>query len=462
VSLENYRLVDNIRDQARRSEHQSLHDALTGLPNRVLFAERLESALNEGGATAVLLLDLDRFKEVNDTLGHHNGDLVLQQVGSRFRKVLRRGDLVARLGGDEFAVLLPDIESEHAAMQVARGIIDVLQQPFPIGNMSVDIGASIGVAVSPRDGDDAGTLVQRADVAMYLAKADQTGVEAYRRERDGYSAERLTLVGDLKHAVQEGKLDVHYQPQVDLTDGTVIGVEALVRWEHPTRGAISPEDFICVAEHSGLIHALTRFVLGEALASFRRWRDAGHSLRVSVNLSARSLLQPNLAEDVSALLRRHQVPVGGLCLEVTESSIMADPRRAIVNLEALRALGITISVDDFGMGHSSLAYIKRLPVGEIKIDRSFVSSMLTDRSDRAIVRTIVALGENLDIPVVAEGIEDVATRDQVRAMGCAAAQGYLFARPMSNADLTNWLIPHQARRRRVPLPLASHPVILAV
>jgi diguanylate cyclase (GGDEF)-like protein len=387
----------------------------------------------------VLLLDLDRFKEVNDTLGHHNGDLLLQQVGSRLRGTLRRGDVVARLGGDEFAVLLPDIEGDQAAVQVGRGIVELLEQPFLIGDMSIDVGASIGIAVSPRDGDDPDTLVRRADVAMYTAKAEQSGVETYRPERDGYSPGRLTLVSELRHAVQEGTLAVHYQPQVDLTDGSVVGVEALVRWPHPTRGMVQPDDFISIAEHTGLIHPLTRFVLDEALASSRRWRREGHPLRVSVNLSARSLLDPGLPADVAALLSKHDVPVGGLCLEVTESSIMADPHRALATVEALVALGVTIALDDFGTGHSSLAYVKGLPVGEIKIDRSFVSSMAEDRTDEAIVRTILELARNLDIPVMAEGVEDVATRNELRAMGCPAAQGYLFARPMPGADLVGWL-----------------------
>jgi diguanylate cyclase (GGDEF)-like protein len=439
VSMENDLLVERLRVKAAESEHQSLHDSLTGLPNRVLFARRLEDAVASDTAAAVLLLDLDRFKEVNDTLGHHNGDLLLQQVGDRLRGTLRRGDVIARLGGDEFAVLLPDIQGEHAALHAALGIVDLLEQPFLIGDMSVDVGASIGIAVSPRDGVDAVTLVQRADVAMYTAKADQTGVEMYRPERDGYSPERLTLVSELRQAVQEDQLEVFYQPQVDLRDGTMFGAEALVRWFHPTRGIIHPDEFISVAEHTGLIRPLTLFVLDEALAALRQWRHAGHPLRISVNLSARSLLQPELVDDVAALLKRHGVPAGGLCLEVTESSIMCDPRRTTATLEGLRALGVTIAVDDFGTGHSSLAYIKRLPVGEIKIDKSFVLSMLSDHSDEMIVGTILHLGQNLGISVVAEGVEDEASRDRLQEMGCPAAQGYLFGRPMPGSVMLETL-----------------------
>src|SRR5581483_7523139 len=385
--LENLRLVDRLRQSARDSERQSLHDSLTGLPNRALFMREPAAAVASGSPAAVLLLDLDRFKEVNDTLGHHNGDLLLQQVGTRLRGALRRGDLVARLGGDEFAVLLPDIEGATGAVHVGRGIVDLLEQPFSIGDMCVDVGASIGVAVAPRDGDDPDTLMRRADVAMYTAKAEQSGVEKYAADRDAYSADRLSLVADLRLAIHQGALEVHYQPQVDLVDGSLLGVEALVRWPHPTRGMVQPNDFIGVAEHTGLIHSLTAFVLEQALISSRRWRRDGHAMRVSVNLSARSLLDPTLTEDVARLLKEYDVPVGGLCLEVTESSVMADPRRTVATLEALAALGVTIALDDFGTGHSSLAYVKRLPVGEIKVDRSFVSSMIDDHTDDAIVRT---------------------------------------------------------------------------
>ncbi|HMC42497.1 MAG TPA: EAL domain-containing protein, partial [Acidimicrobiales bacterium] len=439
VSLENNQLMDRLREKAAESEHQSLHDALTGLPNRTLFGQRLEEAIRGSSSVAVLLLDLDRFKEVNDTLGHHNGDLLLQQVGGRLRTGLRHGDVIARLGGDEFAVLLPDVGGKEAALHVAHGIVNLFERSFPIGDVSVDVGVSIGIAVAPFHGHEPGTLVQRADVAMYMAKGDQTGVELYSPERDGYSAERLALVGELRHAINNGELEVHFQPQVDLSTGSAFGAEALVRWCHPTRGLVPPDEFISIAENTGLIRPLTQLVLERSLLCCRSWRERGWPLRVSVNLSVRSLLQPNLVDDVAALLNRYGVPAGDLCLEVTESSMMIDPRRTIATLERLRSLGLTIGIDDFGTGHSALAYLLRLPVGEIKVDKSFVMSMATDRSAEAIVRTIVDLARNLDLPVVAEGVETAEVRDRLVAMGCGGAQGYLFSRPLRQEQLLRWL-----------------------
>ena len=439
VAFENSDLVERLRRQAAESRRQSLHDSLTGLPNRDLFSRRLDEALVDGATVAVLLIDLDRFKEVNDTLGHDNGDRLLEQVGARLTGVLRRGDLIARLGGDEFAVILPDVQGEASAVQAARSVLEQLEQPFAIEEMSVDVGASIGIALYPAHGSDVGTLVRRADVAMYVAKSDQTGVEVYAADRDGFSPARLSLVGELRRAIHERELEVHYQPQVDLEGGGVFGFEALVRWRHPERGLISPDDFISVAEHTGLIRPLTQLVLDEALAECRRWREAGWPLRVSVNLSPRSVLQPNLASDVAALLTKHRVPGGALCLEMTEGSMMADPRRTVEVLETLRARGISIAVDDFGTGYSSLAYLKGLPVDELKIDKSFVLHMLEDPSDEAIVRTVLDLARNLRLPVVAEGVEDEATTRRLRDMGCRSAQGYHFGRPVPGPELMDWL-----------------------
>ncbi|MEA3075851.1 MAG: hypothetical protein QOF60_759 [Actinomycetota bacterium] len=454
VSLGNSQLLEQLREQAAYSEHQSLHDALTGLPNRVQFGQRLDArlALAEAGPVAVLLLDLDRFKDVNDTLGHPYGDALLREVGDRLRTALREGDMIARLGGDEFAVLLPDVRSADAAVHVARGIIAVLERPFhmpdmaDVADVSVGIGASIGVAVAPQHGTEGHVLLQRADVAMYTAKADQTGVELYDLDRDDHTTQRLSLVGELREAIADGSLEVYYQPQVDLRSGRMLGVEALVRWVHPRHGFIAPDDFIPVAEQAGLIGPLTTFVLRRALGECARWRDEGRPLRVSVNLSARSLLQIALPAEVAALLAEADVPASLLCLELTETSMMVDPRRTVDTLHRLRSLGITIAIDDFGTGHSSLAYLKQLPVGEIKIDKSFVLGMRADRFDGAIVCSIIDLARHLLVPVVAEGVEDDDLARRLLDAGCAFGQGYGFGRAMPASELDEWM---DARGRTV-------------
>ena len=442
IALGNSRLLDRTRKQAADANHQSRHDALTGLPNRLHFHERLAERLAvENRSVAVLLLDLDRFKDVNDTLGHDNGDALLCEVGGRIRSVLRAGDVVARLGGDEFAILLPDVDGPEAATSVARSVVAVLERPFTLGDVTVGVGASIGVALAPLHGDDGTLLLQRADVAMYTAKADQSGVELYDLERDDHTTQRLALVGELRQAIVEGGLDVYFQPQIDLVTNRVLGAEALVRWIHPTLGFVPPDDFIPVAEQAGLIGSLTRVVLARALAECARWRQlpGGSELRMSVNLSARSLLQASLPDEVAAELAASGLPASALCLELTETSVMLDPRRAIPTLNRLRALGLTIALDDFGTGHSSLAYLKHLPIGEIKIDKSFVMNMAEDRFDEAIVCSIIDLARHLLVPVVAEGIEDLAIGERLRAAGCAFGQGYGFGRPMPAPQFTEWL-----------------------
>jgi diguanylate cyclase (GGDEF)-like protein len=439
VSLGNSQLVDQLREQATHAEHVALHDALTGLPNRVLFQIEVERRLERGGTAAVLLLDLNRFKDVNDTLGHPNGDLLLCEVGARLRTALRGGDLIARLGGDEFAVLLPDVAGEEAAVHAARGISAALERPFEIADVNVAVGVSIGVVVAPDHGNDPTLLLQRADIAMYTAKTDQTGVELYELSRDRHSTEALELVGELRDAIHSRALDVHYQPQIDLISGRVIGAEALVRWTHPTRGFVPPDEFIPVAEQAGLIAPLTQLVLEKALAECAAWRDSGKPVRISVNLSARSLLQASLADDVAAVLASSGVDASLLCLELTETSMMIDPRRTVETLHALRALGVTIAVDDFGTGHSSLAYLKQLPVGEIKIDKSFVLGMCNDRFDEAIVCSIVDLARHLLVPVVAEGVETAEIESRLRAAGCSLGQGYGFCRPIPAAAFQDWL-----------------------
>jgi diguanylate cyclase (GGDEF)-like protein len=439
VALGNSHLVEQLRVQAAEHEHSSLHDPLTGLPNRTLFARRVEEALARGGSLAVLLLDLDRFKDVNDTLGHQHGDVLLREVAGRLRSALRHGDTIARLGGDEFAILLPDVPGMDATMLVARALVGALDQPFALADVVVDIAASIGVAMAPQHGLDPASLLRRADVAMYIAKESQTGAESYDGGRDPHSAERLALVSELRQAIVEGALEVHYQPQIDLMNDDVVGVEALVRWCHPVRGWLPPDEFVPVAERTGLVRPLTHFVLQTALREVARLRAAGGPSRVSVNLSARSLLDPNLVDDVRAMIAAADVPAEALCLELTETSVLIEPRRTIGTLHRLAELGVTVAIDDFGTGQSSFAYLKQLPVGEIKIDKSFVLGMVTDASDEAIVCSIVQLAANLDLPVVAEGVENDEVAARLRSIGCRGAQGFGFSRALPAHELRRWL-----------------------
>ena len=439
ASLENSHLLDRLREQAAESEHAAMHDALTGLPNRTLFGRRVDAALPTASPLAVLLLDLDRFKEVNDTLGHHNGDVLLEEVGRRLSTVLRHGDTVARLGGDEFAVLLPGIASAEAAVQVARGLLAVLERPATLFGVTITVSGSIGIAIAPDHGADAAVLLQRADVAMYSAKASQSGVELYDEARDVYSPDRLALATELRRAIEREELQVHYQPQVDLATGAVVGVEALIRWIDDSGWRMSPADLVGLAEQTGLIGALTRSVLRRAVAQASQWHAAGYPIRVSVNLSARTLAEETLAEEVRQALAEFGLPASALCLELTETTIMGDEERTMAVLEQLRAVGTTIAVDDFGVGYSSLAYLAKLPVGEIKIDKSFVFDMPASPSNEMIVRSVVDLAANLGIPVVAEGVETDEVRDALVLLGCKSGQGYLFSRPLPAREMTAWL-----------------------
>jgi diguanylate cyclase (GGDEF)-like protein len=457
VALEKGRLIDDLRREAIERQHQALHDPLTGLPNRTLFTDRVRQAVDNQppqGFLAVLLIDLDRFKEVNDTLGHHTGDLVLREVGMRLLRSLPPAHTIARLGGDEFAVLAPAITGQQAALTVARRITETLDQPFTIQELALEVAASVGVAISPTHGTDPAVLLQRADVAMYQAKSAHTGVEVYNAARDQYSPRRLALIGELRMAVQDATLEVHYQPKAELRSGRVVGLEALARWAHPTHGPIPPDEFVPIAEHTGLIRPLTLYVLGAALEQCRAWQDQGLPVGVAVNLSARSLPEPTLVDDVARLLGAVDVPPDLLTLEITEGHIMSDPDRAIGVLRSLRGLGVHLAIDDFGTGYSSLAYLKRLPVDEVKLDRSFVMHMTSDPDDAAIVRSTVELARNLGLRIVAEGVEDQATWDLLAAMGCDLGQGYHLARPMPAGDVTRWI---RAGTQSGPPRLATQP-----
>lgn len=439
-----YCIVHDITERKQAAEalrHQASHDALTDLPNRIELRNRLQEAIlsaeHEGTSLALLLLDLDRFKEINDTFGHHYGDRLLQQIGPRLRSVLRTSDAVARLGGDEFAVLLPGAEI-GAATALAQQLFNVMNEPFALEEHRLQVGASIGIVASPVHGNDAETLLRRADVAMYVAKSTHQGLAVYDSGQDHHSAERLALVGELRHAIDEDQLVLQYQPKVDL-NGRLVGVEALVRWQHPNRGMVPPDTFIGLAEHTGLIKSLTRWVLDAALRQCRYWLDVGQRIPVAVNVSTQDLQDETFPDVVARLLAMRQVPADCLRVEITEGAIMSEPARAMEVLTALRELGVGLSVDDFGTGYSSLAYLKRLPVDELKIDRSFIRDLATDDDDAAIVRSTIGLGHELGLRVIAEGVEDETTWRLLERFGCDLVQGYLVSRPLLARDLEQWL-----------------------
>jgi diguanylate cyclase len=413
----------------------ALTDELTGLPNRRLFAERLQAALEgEPEPLAVAMVDLDRFKELNDTLGHHAGDALLAQLGGRLAAATGDAGLVARLGGDEFALLLPGSGLAKAA-DVARRIGVALQTPFEIDGLELVMDASVGTALCPEHGSDAEALLQRADVAMYQAKAARTGFQVYEPARDRHSRERLELIAELRRALERDELVLHYQPKVALADGRVAGVEALLRWQHPVHGLRGPGAFLPHAEHTALMRPLTLHVLETALAQLAEWRAAGLDLHVAVNLAVQNLLDLRTPGQVAELLSRHELPAHALTLEVTESLMLHDPQRAGEVLHDLRELGVSLALDDFGTGYSSLEHLKRLPVDELKIDKSFVMSMDTDRANRAIVASTAALGRALGLRVVAEGVESGASAAVLAAIGCDLAQGFHYSPPVPAAQL---------------------------
>jgi diguanylate cyclase (GGDEF)-like protein len=435
-----------------RAVRRSLHDDLTGLPNRTLLATRCEEALRadvrNATCSALLLIDLDRFKEINDTFGHHYGDELLSQVGPRLAQALRPSDTVARLGGDEFAVLLTDVDGVPGALRVATKIREALQAPFHVAGVDLDVEASIGLVTSGEHGRDPSTLLQHADIAMYVAKSRNCGVFAYDPTVDGHSPAKLALLGDLRRGLERGELVVHYQPKVSLSTGEFVGVEALARWQHPTQGLIMPDDFIPLAEHTGLIAPLTRYVLDSALAQARTWLDSGQKIPVSVNLSARNLLDTTLPQEIATQLANHGVPADLLEIEVTESALMTDPARAQRLLEQLFALGIRIAIDDFGAGYTSLGQLRTLPVSELKIDRSFVTAMDTDAGNAVIVQSVVDLGHNLGLTIIAEGVESQRVMTALSQIGCDVAQGYFISRPVTAAAVDAW----RAARRVDTMP----------
>jgi diguanylate cyclase (GGDEF)-like protein/PAS domain S-box-containing protein len=424
-------------------EYQALHDALTGLPNRVQLADRfgraLASAESAQDHVAVLILDLDHFKEVNETFGHQAGDRLLEQVGPRLRSEIRPDDMVARLGGDEFAVLLTKTDATAATLAAAR-LLEALERPFEVEGQHLDVAVSIGIAMSPDDGDNPNTLLRRADIALFVAKQQRGAFVRYVPEQERQGASRLTLMAELREALQKDhELFLQFQPLVRLRDRSLAGVEALVRWRHPQRGLVPPMEFVPFAEKTRLIKPLTRWVLVSALQQAVAWQRAGHSIPVSVNISMRDLIDPEFPETIAALVRGAQASPSLLVLEITESLIMTEPERAIRTLSQLRELGVRLAVDDFGTGYSSLAYLDRLPINEIKIDKSFVAAMTGEASGANIVRASVELGHSLQLESVAEGVEDARTWDLLGALGCDLAQGYFISRPMVADQVLPWL-----------------------
>jgi diguanylate cyclase (GGDEF)-like protein len=412
------------------------------MPNRSLFMERLREAITaaqgKSSTVAVLVMDLDRFKYVNDTLGHAVGDHVLQQVGIRLRELLRKTDTVARLGGDEFAILIEDIEG-GAALRVAHKILGALEKPIDYEQQPLDVGTSIGIAYFPQHAANAGTLLRNADIAMYVAKRNKSGFATYDPEYDTHQQEHLSLLGEIRNAVERNELCMHYQPKISLSSSAAAAVEALLRWKHPVRGYIPPVQFIPFAEQTGFIRVLTRWVLEESIRQCGAWHARGIALKVSINLSARDLMNRELPDTVAMLLHKYSTPPDMICLEITESGFMEDPGYAQKVLERLNTLGVMLSIDDYGTGYSSLSYIAKLPVDELKIDRSFVSLMTQDATTSMIVRSTIELGHSLGLKVVAEGVEDEQSLELLRNLGCDHAQGYYMSRPLPAADLENWL-----------------------
>ncbi|MFQ6022189.1 MAG: putative bifunctional diguanylate cyclase/phosphodiesterase [Acidiferrobacterales bacterium] len=436
-------MTTRLKELYESLEHMAFTDHLTKLPNRTLFHDRLKQAILSARRThkpfALFIMDLDHFKDVNDTLGHHIGDQVLQQVGERLKEKLRESDTVARMGGDEFAILLATVGQKHAEM-AARMLLKALRVPFIVEAQSFEIGASIGIALYPEHGEDANVLTQRADVAMYAAKKGSDGVAFYTPQLDRHTPNRLALMGELRHAVDYQQFVIHYQPKVNLQTGELAGLEALVRWQHPEKDIILPDTFIPLMEQSGLIRNLTPWVLNAALRDCHDWHNEGFNIPVSVNLSTRDLQDPYIEESLADLIAACEVKADWLELEMTESTVMIDPVRAMEVLTAIAKTGIKLSIDDFGTGYSSLGYLKKLPVSLIKIDQSFVIDMTRDDGNATIVRSSIELAHNMGLRVIAEGVEDADTLMLLTNLGCDAAQGIFISEPLPITKLKRWLV----------------------
>lgn len=436
-------LANAIKSETEALEYQASHDPLTDLPNRKKLNERLQTELirsqHNGESLVLFISDLNHFKEINDTLGHHIGDQVLQQAAVRLYNTVRRSDTVARLGGDEFSILLP-MTQLNQAIPVADKIVNVFNDPFVVEGHNLNVGISIGIVESPLHGDDVNILLQRGDVAMYTAKRNNLGYSIYNPDKDEHHISRLALMSQLHEAIDSESLELAYQAKVDLATGNLIGVEALLRWDHPERGFIEPDEFIPLAEQTGLIKPLTYWVLKQALSQCSQWNSMGYPLSISINISAQCLYDDLLTRHLSHEIGALELNPRNVILELTESDIMNDPMRAKYVLSEIRKIGASISIDDFGTGYSSLAYLKQLPVSEIKIDRSFIVEMLEDNNDKTIVQTIINLGHNLELSVVAEGVETQDAYQILKQQGCDIAQGYYINRPLLAHDFEKTLL----------------------
>jgi diguanylate cyclase (GGDEF)-like protein len=434
-----------LRAQVARNAYLAEHDVLTGLPNRTLFHRRVveaTAAAGRDGIVTVAVIDLDRFKEVNDTLGHGNGDALLRELGRRLGEAVRGNDTVARLGGDEFGVVLTGVADPLDVRATLLRLLHILQEEIEVSGLPLAVDASIGFAMSPDDGADVDTLLQHADVAMYVAKGGPSPVVRYDPGHDHYDSNKLALVGELRRAIDADELVLHYQPKSCVATGAITAVEALVRWNHPERGLLYPDAFLPIAEQTGIIESLTKWVLAHALEQLVSWGDAVEALSVAVNISARNISRGDFADTVMSALARSGLAPERLLLEITETAFVADPDRAGRSLRQLAAAGVRVSLDDFGRGQTSLGYLSTLPLHEVKIDKSFVLDMLQDRSHAAIVHSVIDLAHNLGFEVVAEGVETEQILAELTVLGCDIAQGYLLARPMPAGLLPEWLLAH--------------------
>jgi diguanylate cyclase (GGDEF)-like protein len=455
--------LTTLRRRLVRREQEAGHDRLTGLMNWGGFRDAVEAAIHSGGtkgyrSSAVLLVDLDGFKSVNDTLGHPAGDTLLQQVGELIRSTVRTHDIVARMGGDEFAILLTGVNDPAAAVDAATQMLDRLHgASFEVEGISLGIEASIGITMATTEDTDVDVLLSRVDIAMYRAKRTGAGVIVYDNAFDRHDLRDLTLLGELRHAIDNNELILHYQPKANTATHDVSGVEALVRWNHPTRGLLTPAAFIPLAESTGLLGPLTQWVLSQAIADAAHWERGGLPLAVAVNISPRSLLHGDLPAAIVGLLSRHGLPSNLLEIEVTETAIMTDPDGASNVLRQLRTMGIRTSIDDFGSGYTSLAYLRALPVHALKIDRLLITDVMTDDSGMAVTQSIIDLGHRLGFSVLAEGVETEEAWHQLDLLGCDELQGYVLARPMPAAQIEGWITTHQ--HALGPTHVRSHPIV---